>query len=249
MSELSGFVMFDTEAKATAERRAKEAKATAERRAKEEARHVALDWKGKSKNIPISVSVSIKLRSVPGNLWFGQYEVTQTQWEAIMGENPSRFKGENNPVENVSWDDCQKFMKKLNALPTVKQSGLMFRLATEEEWERACRAGAMGGYCLFADGTEITMNTLGQVAWFVDNSDGKTHHPVGQKQPNAFGLYDMHGNVWEWTSTADGEDRVGRGGSWLSSAEFCGSSFRNRFRPSSGDDNLGFRLCASSRAD
>ena len=165
-----------------------------------------------------------------------------------MGENPSSFKGANNPVENVSWYDCQDFLRKLNALPAVKKSGLLFRLPTEEEWEYACRAGATGKYCLLADGTEMTEDTLGRVAWFKDNADGKTH-PVGQKKPNAFGLYDMHGNVWEWTSTADGEFRVDRGGGWFSSARFCESSDRLWNSPSDRGYGLGFRLCASGRAD
>ena len=103
-------------------------------------------------------------------LLMGKYEVTQAQWEAVMGENPSLFKGADNPVENISWDDCQKFLKKLNEIPSVKESGLTFRLPTEEEWKYACRAGATGDYCKLADGTETSESTLGQVAWFKDNS-------------------------------------------------------------------------------
>ena len=292
MSKSSGFTMVDAEAKADAERKAREereaakrkayeeqeaakrkayaeqeaaarkayAERAAERRAREEARKVALDWKGKSKSVSLSGSVVIELRSVPGNLWFGQYEVTQAQWEAVMGENPSRFKGANNPVEEVSWDDCQEFLKKLNALPSVKKNGLTFRLPTDAEWEAACRAGATGKYCLLADGTEITEDTLGRVAWFKDNADSKTH-PVGQKKPNAFGLYDMHGNVWEWcqeeletvASWAKGKsyehDRVFRGGCWLGSAGYCESSNRDGVSPSNRFIHLGFRVCASGRAD
>ena len=274
MSESSGFNMVDTiekkkadDVRAAAERKAREereaaerkareereaaerkAREAAERKAKEESRRVALAWKGKTKTVPVSGSVVINLQSVPGNLWFGQYEVTQAQWEAVMGENPSRFKNPDNPVEQVSWNDCQEFLKKLNELPSVKKTGLTFRLPTKEEWELACRAGATGAYCLLADGTEITVDTLGQVAWFDDNSDGKTH-PVGQKQPNAFGLYDMHGNVQEWTSTAVGENRVNRGGRWDASVWICESSIPDWRSPSSRLDNLGFRLCASGRAD
>ena len=166
-----------------------------------------------------------------------------------MGENPSDFEGANNPVERISWNDCQKFLETLNAQPAVKKSGLTFRLPTEEEWVAACRAGASGDYCLLADGTEITEDTLGRVAWFGDNADGKTH-PVGQKTPNAFGLYDMHGNVWEWTSTADGADHyVFRGGCWYDSAWDCGSSCQGGGPPSGRGYYLGFRLCASGKAD
>lgn len=186
---------------------------------------------------------------IPGkNYEMGRYEVTQAQWEAVMGDNPSKFKDPENPVERVSWEDCQEFLRKLNKLPSVKKSGLTFRLPTEEEWEFACRAGATGDYCLFADVTEITEDTLGNIAWFENNSDGKPHS-VGQKQTNAFGLYDMHGNVCEWTSTADGEDRVYRGGSWGNSSVRCMSSSRGRSSPFKRYQNLGFRLCASDKAD
>ena len=176
----------------------------------------------------------------------GKFEVTQSQWESIMGYNPSLFKGADDPVENVSWNDCQEFLSKLNALPAVKESGLLFRLPTEEEWMYACRAGATGDYCKLADGTEITEDTLGRVAWFDENSGARTH-PVGKKLPNAFGLYDMHGNVWEWTSTADGHDRVDCGGGWNNVASDCESFTRGRGSPSVRDDLLGFRLCVSRR--
>ena len=174
-----------------------------------------------------------------------QYEVTQALWEAVMGENPSGFKGADHPVEQVSWDDCQKFLEKLNALPEVEASGRIYRLPTAEEWEFACRAGATGDYCKLADGTEITEETLGEVAWFDDD----TTHPVGQKNPNAFGLHDMHGNVWEWTATADGGERAYCGGSWFNTAGDCLSSYQNRCSPSDRANGLGFRLCASGRAD
>ena len=179
-------------------------------------------------------------------IWFGKYEVTQAQWEAVIGKNPSKFKNPNNPVENVSWDDCHEFLEKLNALFVAKQTGLTFHLPTEKEWELACRAGAPGDYCRLDNGTEITRDTLEQVAWFSKNSD-ETTHPVGQKKPNAFGLYDMHGNVDEWTSTAYGGAFIIRGGSWCYSADSCGSSdwaWDSRRR-----DTIGFRLCASGGAE
>ena len=186
---------------------------------------------------------------IPGrDFRMGRFPVTQAQWEAVMGENPSDFKGADRPVEMVSWDDCQKFLKKLNASPAAKASGLVFRLPEENEWEFACRAGATGKYCKLADGTEITEETLGEVAWFDENSNNMTH-PVGLKKPNAFGLYDMHGNVWEWTATADDEYRVRRGGRCISWASVCESSERSRCMPFARDSTLGFRLCADRRAD
>ena len=214
---------------------------------------------------------------IPGRDYFmGKYEVTQEQWKVVMGGNPSFFKGAGHPVECVSWEDCQEFLAKLNAHPVAVSSGLVFRLPTGEEWEFACRAGATGDYCRLADGTEITEATLGRVAWYgentstrprwldwllgmaerlvdrvqdVDWSKSTTHRSVGRKEPNAFGLWDMHGNVWEWTDTADGEGRVNRGGGWVSSAGNCESSNRYWDSPDNRSSYLGFRLCATSRAE
>ena len=190
--------------------------------------------------------ISTDMVSIPGrNYAMCKYEVTQALWFAVMGENPSRFEGLDRPVENVSWNDCQKFLEKLNALPEVKAAGVTYRLPTADEREYACRAGATGDYCKLADGTEITKESLGDVAWYVGNSgiDGKVQtHPVGQKKPNAFGLYDMHGNVREWTSTADGGERVFCGGSWGDYADHCGAGHRRRNYPDSRASTLGFRL-------
>ena len=201
-----------------------------------------------SSNAAIHEIIS-SLVDIPGeDFKLGKTEVTQAQWEAVMGYNPSECKNPDNPVERVSWDDCQEFLKKLNALPSMKESGLTFRLPSEEEWERACRAGATGDYCRLADGGEIEELTLFQVAWFANNSNFMPH-PVGQKKPNAFGLYDMHGNVWEWTSTSDGEGHVYRGGGWFDSAGGCESSARNYDSSSGRVNDLGFRLCAFGRVD
>ena len=187
---------------------------------------------------------------IPGrDFRMGRFPVTQAQWEAVTGENPSEFKGADRPVEMVSWDDCRAFLETLNATPAAKASGLAFRLPTEEEWETACRAGSTGKYCRLADGTEITEDTLGEVAWFDEDVFKGSTHPVGQKKPNAFGLYDVFGNVLEWTATAAGEKRFACGGSWLISAGNTTSWCRFWISPSNRSDELGFRLCAERRAD
>jgi formylglycine-generating enzyme required for sulfatase activity len=119
------------------------------------------------------------------SFYMGKYEVTQAQWQAVMGNNPSNFKdcGGNCPVDQVSWDDAQNFINKLNQ----SNDGFRYRLPTEAEWEYACRAGTTGDYA----------GDLDSMAWYEVNSEGKTH-PVGHKRPNAWGLYDMHGNQWEF---------------------------------------------------
>ena len=207
---------------------------------------------GAPRRIDLGGGVSLEMVACPGiatDFWMGKYEVTQEQWQRVVGTTPSCFGGKpKNPVESVSWNDCQDFIRKLNALPSAKASGFVFRLPTEAEWEMACRAGATGMYCRLADGTEITKETFGRVAWFVYNTNNQTH-PVGEKEPNAWGLYDMHGNVWEWTETADGEPCDLRGGGWDDSAGFCGSSFRHWSSPVNRTNFFGFRVGASGRAD
>ena len=183
--------------------------------------------------------------AIPGkNFKMGKYEVTQPQWLVGMGENPSRFKGAGRPVECVSWNDCKKFLEKLNAMPEVRASGLTFRLPAEEEWEYACRAGGTGKFCRLADGSEITRDTLSKVAWYGANS-GMTHS-VGRKMPNAFGLYDMHGNVWEWCEDQAGSStRVDRGGSWNRNSGYCTAGYRYCDYPDDRFINRGFRVAAS----
>jgi formylglycine-generating enzyme required for sulfatase activity len=121
--------------------------------------------------------------NITKTFYLGRFEVTQAQWQAVMGTNPSRFKGDSRPVERVSWNDAQDFIAKLNA----RKDGYNYRLPTEAEWEYAARAG----------NTDSGLANLGQAAWFADNSGHETH-PVGQKAANKWGLYDMQGNVWEW---------------------------------------------------
>ncbi len=159
--------------------------------------------------------------------YLGVYPVTQKEWQAVMKNNPSSFKGDSLPVEQVSWNDVQKFIKKLND----KESTDKYRLPSEAEWEYAARAGTATRYSFGDDESK-----LGDYAWYDANSDSKTH-PVGQKKPNALGLYDMHGSAWE----GDGSS-VGRGGSWLNGAGFCRSASRYAYGPGYRSVNLGFRL-------
>jgi len=182
--------------------------------------------------------------------WLGKYPVTQRQWRSVMGGNPSYFKGDDLPVETVSWNDCQEFIKKVNAA-----LGCGARLPTEAEWEYACRAGTTGAY----GGT----GNLDEMGWFCDNSGGATTHPVGQKKPNAWGLCDMHGNVWEWCADryggystgsvsdpqgpASGGRRVLRGGGWSSDARRCRSAGRLSDYPGFRYNSIGgFRLSCSA---
>jgi formylglycine-generating enzyme required for sulfatase activity len=183
-----------------------------------------------------------------GSFNIGKYEVTQGLWKAVMGSNPSYFKkGDNYPVEQVSWDDVQEFIVKLNAL-----TGKKYRLPTEAEWEYAARGGRQSKGYTYSGG-----NTAGNVAWYTDNSSSSTH-PVGGKAPNELGIYDMSGNVWEWCSDlyetypstaqtnpagpASGSHRVLRGGGWGGHAVDCRSAARNYDAPGYRLSIVGFRL-------
>ena len=186
----------------------------------------------------------------------GVHEVTQAQYEQVMGVNPSTFKGADNPVENVSWDDAVEFCRKLSELPAEKAAGNVYRLPTEAQWEYACRAGTTTKFSFGDDDSG-----LGDYAWHSENSDKKPH-PVGSKLPNAWGLYDMHGNVSEWcqdwyvdypsgsvtdpSGATSGSLRVFRGGSWGSTAGSCRSAYRLRYLPSFRSSGLGFRVVRSS---
>ena len=179
-----------------------------------------------------------------------KYEVTQALWRAVMSSNPSNFKGDNLPVECVSWNDCQTFINRLNSYTDRN-----FRLPTEAEWEFAARGGNYSRHYKYSGS-----NYISDVAWYDGNSGNRTH-PVGTKQANELDLYDMSGNVWEWcsdwygsyssysqndpTGPNSGSNRVGRGGSWYGSAWFCRWSNRGDITPGSRYDGLGLRLVLS----
>ena len=201
---------------------------------------------------PYSDEKPVHQVTLTNDYYMGKYEVTQALWEAVMGSNPSNFKGDNLPVENVSWDDCQVFINGLNSM-----TGRGFRLPTEAEWEYAARGGKKSrgyqysGSCKNSD-----------VAWYCYNSGNKTH-PVGMKQANELGIYDMSGNVWEWCQdrgasygklsqtnpTVAGEGsglyRVSRGGSWNGDSRNCRSSCRYNIAPTYSCHSLGLRLVLS----
>lgn len=170
---------------------------------------------------------------IPGkNYEMGKYEVTQKEWREVMGSNPSKFSscGDICPVEQVSWNNVQEFISKLNS-----KTGKQYRLPTEAEWEYACHGGSQSEYC---------GGNLDAVGWYRDNSNGQTH-PVGQKQANGYGLYDMSGNVWEWMENKyDNEHdwRVLRGGSWGDNLRSGRAALRIRSVPELWIADFGFRL-------
>ena len=184
----------------------------------------------------------------------GKYEVTQKQWKTVMGEknNPSNFKGDDLPVETVSWDDVQIFLQKLN-----EKTGKKYRLPTETEWEYAARGGNKSYNYKYSGSNDIA-----SVAWFDNNSENKTH-PVGQKQANELGIYDMSGNVWEWCSdwyagnyiknasfkdpkvVSSGDVRTVRGGGWNGNVNYCRVAFRGNYEPSFRFIFYGFRVAQS----
>jgi len=185
----------------------------------------------------------------------GIHPVTQAQWKAVMGESASRFKGDDLPVDEVLWKDVVNFCKKLS-----EKEGRRYRLPTSAEWEYACRAGTTTAYH-----TGESEAALGEAGWYGGNSDFKTH-PVGQKKPNAWGLHDMHGNVWQWchddlveyssaavtdpAGTADGSRHVMRGGDGRCSPRFCRSAKRFGSGPNFRDDVFrGFRVVLSAGED
>ena len=190
-------------------------------------------------------------------------EVTQKQWTLVMGKNLSKIIGDNHPVDQVSWLDTQKFIRRLNLM----EAGGKYRLPTEAEWEYACRAGTTTAFSsgdISAAGSDHDPN-LNRVGWYWGNS-AQTSHPAAKKEPNAWGLYDMHGNVWEWSQdwyagwynkftqgvaivdprgSLKGRQKVFRGGSWFSGAEYSRAADRMRARPDTRSYGIGFRVARS----
>ena len=190
--------------------------------------------------------------------WLADAPCTQAEWEAVMGTAPNSFKGPDLPVEQVSWDDCQAFCARM----IERFPGLQARLPSEAEWEYACRATTSSAFndgspCIQPEGKDPALVKLG---WFRENSERKTHEVRGLA-PNQWGLYDMHGNVWEWcadwfgsyaaddqvdpTGAVEGLERVYRGGSWNLPAWLCRSAYRHGWQPDRRYVYLGFRLASS----
>jgi formylglycine-generating enzyme required for sulfatase activity/serine/threonine protein kinase len=191
--------------------------------------------------------------------WLGKYEVTQGQWKAVMGSNPSHFKGEDLPVEQVSWEDAMAFCRKLNQMDGNRPSGYVYSLPTEAQWEYACRAGTTTAT---AFGDSLSSREANFDGNYPYGGAGKGPYlekttPVGSYRSNAWGFYDMHGNVWEWCAdrygdypsgsvtdpagSSYGADRVLRGGGWFNNGEYCRSADRRRDTPGYRDGTLGFR--------
>lgn len=185
--------------------------------------------------------------AITENFYIGKYEVTQALWKAVMGTNPSFFKGDNLPVENVSWNECKAFITKLNRL-----TGKRFRLPTEAEWEYAAYGGPENQGYMFSGGNDQT-----KVACYAGNSNGKTK-PVGSKQPNELGIYDMSGNVAEWCQDwfgkytsglktnpkgpSSGTLKIYRGGSYKSDAWYVNCIYRSKANTNTKQNSIGFRL-------
>ena len=182
----------------------------------------------------ISIEMILVKDNSGGDFYIGKYPVTQTLWQAIMGSNPSEFKGNERPVENVSWNACNAFIHKLKS-----KTGQKFRLPTEAEWKYAARGGTKCKFRRYSGS-----NYIGEVAWYAENSDQATH-PVGQKKPNELGIYDMSGNVWEWCEDVyekTNTQHVLCGGAWTSNDSSCAVDFKGHGRTDSVYNYFGLRL-------
>ena len=173
----------------------------------------------------------VHVESESGDFFICKYEVTQRLWKEVMGDNPSQMQGDDLPVEQVTWDDCQTFISRLNEL-----TGKNYRLPMESEWEYACRGGKFTKGYSYSGSDDIDA-----VAWYDGNSEGKTH-PVGLKHPNELGLHDMSGNVWEWCQDMHESEGMCRGGSWIHNARNCDPSLPNETPRAFSINSLGLRL-------
>jgi formylglycine-generating enzyme required for sulfatase activity len=211
------------------------------------------DWEGPRHSVTLSRA-----------FWLGRYPVTQAEYAKVMGQNPSKFKGEDRPVEQVSWEEAVEFCRRLTEQARGEGSlpaGYEYRLPTEAEWEYCCRAGGTGAYCYGDDEARLADH-----AWYDRNSNRETHE-VGLKKANSWGLHDMHGNVWEWCLDAwdwgsgyknedgivdplsdSGQERVLRGGSWFDTGRLCRSAYRNANEPAFRFGYLGFRVCLAPQS-
>jgi formylglycine-generating enzyme required for sulfatase activity len=190
--------------------------------------------------------------TLPAGLWCGVYPVTQAEWQAVMGDTPSFFKNHRRyPVESVSWDRVQEFLAQLNKKATG--DGLLYRLPTEQEWEYICRGGPLSqqqqsAYHFYFSRakTDLTPAPTNDLSDEQANHGGNLDHPsdVGSYLPNPLGIYDLHGNVWEWTSSSEGSDRVVRGGGWRTRAALCAAADRVWREPGDAGRVRGFRVLA-----
>ncbi|KXX72104.1 hypothetical protein AVL50_02485 [Flammeovirga sp. SJP92] len=199
----------------------------------------------------VNPSVPVHEVTIDG-FFVGKYEVTQALWGAVMGNNPSEMKMGNHPVETVSWDDCQEFLKKLNTL-----TGKDYRLLTESEWEYVARGGKK------VSETDVASQNISQRAWIITNAQDNQHQEVGTKVANELGIYDLQGNVWEWVNdwysessykqatktnpqgVQNGTTKVYRGGSFISEEVFCRPAYRNFDKPDVKMNFLGLRIARS----
>jgi len=191
-------------------------------------------------------------KKIPSPFLMGLYPVTQSQFQIAMGKNPSEFRGDTLPVETVTWAEANEFCQKMSALPEEFAAGRVYRLPSEEEWEYACRAGAATAYSFGDDSKQ-----LGEYGWFGGGpgsgpdagNASKTTHPVGEKAPNPWGFFDMHGNVWEWCSNdaramRGATERVVRGGSYYHTAAEAQSNSRMHYKENTRSSTVGFRVVA-----
>jgi formylglycine-generating enzyme required for sulfatase activity len=199
------------------------------------------------------VRVRVVKKKIPAPFLMGLYQVTQSQYQKVMGINPSEFKGPEHPVEMVSWGDANEFCERLTAVPDELTAGRAYRLPSAEEWEYVCRAGTGTTYSFGDDSGD-----LGKYAWFggllwtgpTAGNSGKTTHPVGEKEPNPWGLFDMHGNVWEWCSTekpAMRTERVLKGGSYYHGTLEAKCHSRMHYKENTRSSYVGLRVAADFR--